>query len=175
MLSALTFGGFDTTASTALASLIWLDSNRAEHERLIDDQSYLRNAVEELLRVFTPSPGVTRNATCDAQIGGRTVRKGERVYCWNAGANRDPSKFEDPERVELGRANASHHLAYSGGRHRCLGASLGSLELQITLRTILERFPHYRIDHANVVRYPSFASIHGFKSVPATLNRKEPS
>jgi cytochrome P450 len=169
MMSALVFGGFDTTTAAVLHALIWLDTHRDAHDRLLVDSAHLANAVEEFLRFFPPAPGVARNATADMEIGGRRIAKGDRIYLWLAGANRDPKVFPDPDTVHLDRANARDHLSFSAGGHRCLGSPLAKLEIRAMLGTMLRRLPGYRIDHAALERYPSYGSIYGLSHVPMTF------
>lgn len=170
MISALVFGGFDTITSASLHALVWLDGNRDCHRRLIDDDAFLANAADEFLRIVSPASGVARTATRDVELGGQTIRKGQHVYFWLAGANRDPRKFENPERVWLERPNARDHLAFSAGGHRCLGASLGKIELKIILRTFLSRIPDYRVDHAAIEPFPSFKSTNGLSRAPVSFS-----
>lgn len=166
MMSALVFGGFDTTASALLHSLIWLDLHRDEHARLLASPGYMANAIEELLRVFPPATGIGRTATRDTHLFDQKTSKGERMYLWFAGANRDPSKFERPREVDLNRRNAREHLSFSAGGHRCLGMALAKLEIRVALLTILTRMPDYCVDHGAIVRYPSFGGVNGMSRVP---------
>jgi cytochrome P450 len=174
MMSALVFGGFDTTATALLHALIWLDTHRDEHARLLASAGYMANAIEEFLRVYPPATGVARNLTRDVELLGHTLRKGERIYLWYAAANRDPTKFERPRDVQLDRANARDHLSFSAGGHRCLGLSLAKLEIRTALSTILKRLPDYRIDHGAIVRYPSYGIVYGMAHVPVYLTPGSP-
>jgi cytochrome P450 len=169
MISALVFGGFDTTTSAALHALIWLDRHRDVHARLIEDVAYLNNAIEEFLRMFSPATGIARTAMRPVELGGQRIEAGEPVYFWLAAANRDPRKFEDPERMWLERPNARDHVAFSAGGHRCLGAPLAKVELRLMLQTILARMPDYQIDHDEIEPYPSLKSTNGLIRVPVTF------
>jgi cytochrome P450 len=169
MISALVFGGFDTTTFAAAHALIWLDQHRDLHARLIEDSQFLGNAIEEFLRMVTPAPGVARTATRPVELGGRRIEAGEHVYFWLAGANRDPRQFENPDRMWLERPNARDHLAFSAGGHRCLGAPLAKAELKAILASILQRLPDYKVDHAGVVAYPSFKSVNGLVKAPISF------
>ncbi|MET0374236.1 MAG: cytochrome P450 [Rhizorhabdus sp.] len=170
MMSALVFGGFDTTTSCMAHALIWLDKNRDVHQRLIEDDKFADNAVEEFLRIASPAPGISRTALEPIEICGQRIEKGDRVYFWLAGANRDPKKFEDPSRVWLERPNAREHLAFSGGSHRCLGAPLAKLELRRMLKSILSAMPDFSIDHDKIVPFPSIKSTNGLIDVPMRLS-----
>ena len=126
----------------------------------------MANAIEEILRVFPPLTGIARNLTRDIELFGQPLAKGERIYLWYAGANRDPSKFADPDNVQLDRKNAVEHLSFSAGTHRCLGMPLAKLEIKMALLSILRRIPDFRIDHQALVRYPSYGVVYGLSCVP---------
>jgi cytochrome P450 len=169
MMSALVFGGFDTTTSCASHAMIWLDRNRGMHRRLVEDDAFTTNAIEEFLRYVSPASGIARTATRSVELGGQRINAGDPVYFWLAGANRDPVKFPDPDRVWLERPNAKDHVAFSAGVHRCLGAPLAKIELKLILTSLLERFPNFRIDHDAIVPYPSLKSTNGLIDVPIEL------
>ncbi|OLO25837.1 cytochrome P450 [Streptomyces sp. MNU77] len=170
MMNALVFGGFDTTVSLAASALIHLAQHPDEAERVRTDQAYRKNAVEELLRYFPPAAGIARTAVRDTELLGQPIARGERVYMWLAGANRDPLKFPDPAVLDLGRANARDHVAFSAGHHRCLGSPLAKVELDHILATVLTRLPGLRIDPGAVVGYPDIGGVRGFIEVPVTFS-----
>ena len=170
MLSALVFGGFDTTTSAVVNALIWLAGQPSARDTLRSSREALAAGVEEFLRFFPPTSSVTRNARRDVEIGGRTVKKGDRIWCWLGGANRDPTKFPDPDVIDLARANARDHLSFSAGPHRCLGAPLAKVEITEVLETFLHELPDYTIDPARVAPFPRFGVILGYLNVPVRLN-----
>ena len=100
-----------------------------------------RNAVEELLRFDPPVQITGRFATEDIQLHGHDVAKGEGVAVMLAAANRDPAHYDNPDRLDLTRADP-HHLAFSQGIHFCLGAALARLEGEVALPALLRRFPN---------------------------------
>ncbi|MDI9933800.1 cytochrome P450, partial [Rhodococcus sp. IEGM 1354] len=81
----------------------------------------------------------------------------------------DARTFEDPDRVDLTRSNASEHVAFGAGPHRCLGAPLARLELRIMLERILERIPDFHVLEDDVVEYPIKSTINGIDQLPATF------
>jgi cytochrome P450 len=85
-----------------------------------------------------------RVALVDVEIAGSTIRKGDGVFAVAASANRDPDEFPDPDRLDVKR-NASHHMSFGFGIHRCLGQGLARIELQIVFRKLFERFPNLRL------------------------------
>ena len=133
------------------------------------DTIYRRNAIEEFLRYYPPATGLARTAVRNTEILGQPIAPGERVLMWLAGANRDPLKFPDPDTIDLERANAREHVAFSAGHHRCLGSPLAKVEIDKMLQTILTRLPGLRIDPEAVVGYPRIGGVRGYIAVPATF------
>lgn len=170
MLQSLAYGGFDTTAATICNCLYYLQDHPEYHTRLIADPKYLAAAVEEMLRAFTPFlGGLARTVMQDTEIRGQLLRKGERVLMLYNAANLDPDIFPDPDRIDFDRPNARKSLAFGSGNHRCLGSMLGQREVQIVVRTVLQRMPDYRIDKAKAVRFPKAGAVNGWLSMPATF------
>ena len=169
MMNALVFGGFDTTTSLTASALIFLAQHPAEAERVRTDTAYRSSAIEEFLRYYPPATGLSRTAVRDTEILGQPIAAGERVLMWLAGANRDPLKFPGPDKIDLERANARDHVAFSAGHHRCLGSPLAKVEIDKMLQTILTRLPGLRIDPAAVTGYPSIGGVRGYIAVPATF------
>jgi cytochrome P450 len=103
--------------------------NPDELERLRRNPDLIPQAVEELLRYDSPAQIVSRIATTDLTLNGATVRKGEQALVVLGAANRDPARHEQPDRLDITRARASH-LAFGNGPHFCVGAGLACLEAQ---------------------------------------------
>ena len=170
MLSALVLGGFDTTSSLISNGLLWLDANRDTHARLRDDPALMANAVDEFMRMWSPSLGGGRNVTHDLEFGGRQMRMGDRILLGWAAANRDPAMFPNPHMVQIDRPNAARHFGFGVGPHRCLGSELALLMARIAIGTILERFPHFAIRREGLARYRSKGGlVVGWTAVPARL------
>ncbi|WP_096372713.1 mycolactone biosynthesis cytochrome P450 [Mycobacterium ulcerans] len=102
------------------------------------------NAVEEILRLEPPVQLAGRMARKDTEVAGTAIKRGQLVVIYLGAVNRDPSVFADPHRFDITRANANRHLAFSGGRHFCLGAALARVEGEVGLRMLFERFPDVR-------------------------------
>ena len=99
------------------------------------------DAVEEVLRHESPVQVTGRAAVRDTTVAGVPVAAGAHVTMLLAAANRDPEVFADPTRFDVTRANAREHLAFSGGRHFCVGAALARVEGEVGLQSLFERFP----------------------------------
>ena len=113
-------------------------------ELLHDEPDRIPAAVEELLRWVTPLNNMFRTAVRDTDINGQSVAEGERVALLYPAANRDPRRFEDPDRFDVTRKPVQH-LAFGHGRHVCLGANLARLESKIALAEFLARHPAWEI------------------------------
>ena len=168
LVKMLLFGGLDTTMAAASNALLYLSEHQDLRQRLIDDPALIPKAVDEFLRFEAPVHAFARNVMADTEIGGQSIRAGERVYMLWASANRDPDQFEDPDEVNFDR-KPNRHLTFGIGAHRCLGAQLARIELQIMLEEILRRIPDFHID-LDQVRHPSSVTIiWGRTSLPATF------
>ncbi|MEB3367954.1 cytochrome P450 [Saccharopolyspora mangrovi] len=142
LVAGILVAGHETTASQIPNCLHVLLTHPEQLERLRADLDLIPSAVEELLR-FVPlgvGAGFARYATEDVELGGVLVRAGEPVLSSIGSANRDEAVFDDPEALDLARAEASH-VGFGHGPHHCLGAQLARMELQVALRTLLTRFP----------------------------------
>jgi cytochrome P450 len=136
--------GFETTVNL-LGNGIRMLLDNPEHLHTLSQRPELwPNAVEEILRLESPVQLTARFALNDTEVAGTPVKQGELVIVYVAAANRDPAVFPDPNRFDIERDNAGKHLAFSGGRHFCLGAALARAEGEVGLRAFFDRFPDVR-------------------------------
>ena len=138
--------GFETTVNLLGNGIALLHDHPAERARVVDDPSLWTNVVEEALRLDPPVLLTGRMALRDTEVAGQPVRAGSMVTAILGAANRDPEVFDDPLRFDVGRANARDHIAFSAGRHHCLGAQLARMEGEVGLRAIWDRYPDLRLD-----------------------------
>ena len=101
--------------------------------------------VEEALRYETPTAGMWRLVTEDTELGGHAIPKGAMVQLRYAAANRDPKKFENPDKFEVDRKNARAHLAFGKGPHMCVGNMLSRKEMLVAFDELLERLDSFEI------------------------------
>ena len=137
--------GFETTVNLLGNGIRLLLNSPDQLAKLAADPSLWPNAVEEILRLDSPVQLSARVARTDTEVAGTTVRAGETVVIYLAAANRDPAVFNDPNRFDVERANAGKHLAFSGGRHFCLGAALARAEGEVGLRRFFTNFPDVQL------------------------------
>jgi cytochrome P450 len=130
--------GLETTRNAISAGLLALLEHPTELELLVNNEALLPTAVEEILRWSSPVTHFARVATEDTELGGKHIRKGERVALWFPSANRDEAVFENPYTFDV-RRTPNEHLAFSKGEHFCGGAHLARLELRLMLQALLKR------------------------------------
>jgi cytochrome P450 len=136
--------GFETTVNLLGNGTALLHDHPEQLAHLRADPSLWPNAVDEILRYDPPVLLTGRTAQVDTEIAGTPIARGTLVTTLLAAANRDPEVFDDPGRFDVTRANAKDHVAFSAGRHFCLGAALARMEGEVGLRMLFERFPHLR-------------------------------
>lgn len=155
IMGAMFFGGFETTANSAAHILIYLYQHPSIRQELLDNPATLAGAIEELMRLVSPSPHMTRTATRDVTVGDQRICRGERVMLEWMTANRDPAEFPQPDAFDLDRPNISRHFAYGYGVHKCIGMHLARLELRVILEEVLARMPDYEVILDEVELYPA--------------------
>jgi cytochrome P450 len=159
--------GFETTVNLLGNGIALLHDHPDERARVVAEPTLWPNVVEEALRLDPPVLLTARMAVRDTELAGRPVRAGSMVSAILGGANRDPEVFADPVRFDVGRANARDHIAFSAGRHHCLGAQLARMEGEVGLRAIWDRFPDLRLEPG--ARRRETRILRGFATLPATL------
>jgi pimeloyl-[acyl-carrier protein] synthase len=130
--------GYETTMGLLGNGILALLRGPDELRRLAENPSLGPNAIEEFLRYDSPVQYTLRFALRDFELAGREIRVGDRLFLIVASANRDPERFPEPDRLDVGRDDVEH-LSFGGGRHFCLGAPLARLEGEIVLRRLV---PH---------------------------------
>jgi cytochrome P450 len=159
--------GFETTVNLLGNGIRMLLDTPEQLNKLRQRPELWPNAVEEILRLDAPVQLTARVALNDVELAGRRIERGELVVVYLAAANRDPEVFPDPHRFDVERPNAGKHLAFSGGRHFCLGAALARAEGEVGLRSFFERFPEARSAGAGSRR--DTRVLRGWSSLPVTL------
>lgn len=142
-------GGLDTVVSSLGFQLRYLAENLEDQRRLRNDPTLIPTAVEEFLRAF-PVVTAGRVATCDTQLAGVAIRKGDFVTTSTLLACSDPEEFKNPGTVDITR-DPNRHNAFSFGPHRCLGSHLARMEITIFLDEWLARVGEFRINPAEPI------------------------
>jgi hypothetical protein len=159
--------GFETTVNLLGNGIRMLLNSPDQLAVLSADPSLWPNAVEEILRLDSPVQLTARVARTDTVVAGTAIRRGEMVVIYLAAANRDPKVFTDPHRFDVTRPNAGRHLAFSGGRHFCLGAALARIEGETGLRRFFTHFPDARL--AGEGRRRDTRVLRGWARLPVSL------
>jgi cytochrome P450 len=170
MIFLLLVAGHETTVNLIATGTLALLAHPSELSRLRADPALLPAAVEELLRYANPLNHATdRYAADPLEVGGVTIPAGEPVLVVTSSANRDPARFPDPDRLDLGR-DASGHVAFGHGIHYCVGAPLARLEGEIAFGALLARFPGLSLAvEPAALRWRPSSLIHGLETLPVRL------
>ncbi len=164
----LLFAGHETTTNLIGNGFLYSMRHRDQWDRLVVDPALAESAVEEYLRYDGPSGALARVAAADVEMGGKTIREGERVFAFMNSANRDPDAFDDPERFDIGRPT-NPHVTFGHGIHFCLGAPLARLEARIAAVRLAERLPGIRLRDASEPQWHDSLILRGVKSLPVAL------
>lgn len=171
VLLILLFGGLDTTSSAMGEALVHLARNPADADRLRNGEVDWAGAVEEFVRYASPIQGLRRTLTRDIEVEGVLLKQGQPIVMLNGSANRDPSKFDQPDRcvIERGLTDHNDHVAFGAGAHICLGRDVARLALEILLDAVITRMPDFRLGNDFVPIYPS-GEARGLLSLPVTFS-----
>jgi cytochrome P450 len=162
----LTVAGNETTRGLISSGMHELLKNPVLYAQLRDNPQLLPQAVEEMLRWTCPLHYFRRTATCDTEIRGQLIKKGDRVVMLYSSANFDDEVFADPMRFDITR-NPNPHMAFGHGIHLCLGANLARLEARVFFEEFFRHFAS--IEPCAEPVYIRSNLIHGFKEMPVLL------
>ncbi len=162
----LVVAGNETTRNAISHGMKALTDFPDERRRwLADFDGVAPTAVEEIVRWATPVIHFRRTATRDVEIGGQTIREGEKVVLWYSSANRDERAFADPFRFDVTRTPNDHVGFGGGGAHFCLGANLARREIKVMFEELLGTLPDIRVVGEPDMLFSGF--IHGIKRMRA--------
>lgn len=137
----IVFAGNDTTRNTLSGAMKLLTEFPDQKAKLAAQPELLGNAADEFIRMVSPVIYMRRTALQDAMIADQQIAEGEKVIMYYGAANRDPAVFENPDTLDVGRANANKHLAFGYGPHVCLGKRVAQIQLEEAYRQLLARLP----------------------------------
>ena len=172
LLSSCAFllsAGHETTTNLISNGILELLRAPDELAKLRSNPGLIDSAVEELLRYNGASFRATRRAREDVEIGGTRIAAGQMVFGFFLAANRDPSRFTDPDRLDITRTE-NRHMGLGSGIHFCLGAQIARIETQIALNTIIARLPNLALTQSRLEWLPSIL-MHGVRSLPVSFGK----
>jgi len=164
----LFFTGHQTTINLIGNGILALLRHPGELQVLREDPTLLSSAVEELLRYESPVQRTGRMTNSAVEMGGKTIPKGSVVLAILGAANRDPSKFVQPDRLDIGRLE-NRHLAFGFGPRFCLGAMLARLEGAVAIRTLLRLLPSLTLATEPPI-WRNSTEIRGLLKLPVSLS-----
>jgi cytochrome P450 len=167
MCSMILRAGHDTTTNMIGLGTLLLLQHPDQLARLKAEPELIASAVDELLRYLSPVQFAPRRVALeDAEVNGTHIRKGDGIFAVNAAANRDEAEFPNPHEFDIGR-DASNHLAFGYGIHRCLGQGLARIELQVVFPKLLARFPNLHLaEPLESVPFKYDSQIYGLYKLP---------
>jgi cytochrome P450 len=163
--SSMVAGAGNETATRLIGFTVQLLAQHPEQRRLlVEDPALVPSAIEEVLRMESPSPVQARYVQHDVEVHGAVVPAGSTMLLLNGAANRDERHWDDPDRFDVRRDDGAH-LAFGYGLHFCLGAALARLEGRVALEEILRRWPDWDVD-VDRGQMAHTTSVRGWGSLP---------
>lgn len=158
--------GIDTTWSS-IGSALWHLAQHPEHRaRLLDDPALMPNAIEELLRAYSPVT-MARYVAEDVDYKGCPIKEGDKVLMNFPAANRDPEVFDRPDEVILDREK-NPHIAFGVGIHRCAGSNLARMEMRVSIEEWLRRIPNFSLEKPDEVTWAG-GQVRGPRMMPVVF------
>ena len=167
-LMLLIIGGNDTTRNSISGGVLALNQYPDQYQKLRDNLDLIPNMVSEIIRWQTPLTHMRRTVKQDTELGGKTLKKGEKVVMWYVSGNRDDEVIDRPNEFIIDRPNARHHLSFGFGIHRCMGNRLAEMQLRILWEEIMQRFSNVELVGAPVRVRSNF--VRGYSELPVQVH-----
>jgi len=164
----LIVGGNDTTRNSISGGVLALNQFPDEYEKLQANPGLIPNMVSEMVRWQTPVIHMRRRAMRDIELGGKTIREGDKVVMWYLSGNRDEAVYTQPDKMIVDRPNARSHVAFGYGIHRCMGNRLAEMQLRVLWEEIEKRFK--KVEVVGDVKRNANNFIRGINTLPVQLH-----
>lgn len=165
----LLVGGNDTTRNSISGGLLALNRHPDQYRKLLANPGLVESMVPEILRFQTPLSHMRRTAVTDTELGGKRIRKGDKVVMWYVSGNRDDEAIEYPNNFIIDRARPRQHLSFGFGIHRCMGNRLAEMQLRILWGEILKRWPDSPIEVVGEPKLVYSNFIKGIEELPVVI------
>jgi cytochrome P450 len=160
-------GGNDTTRNSMSGGLWGLSQHPREFDKLRANHDLVASLVPEIVRWQTPVIHMRRTALEDAEVGGKAIRKGDKVVVWYISGNRDETAIENPDQFIVDRRRPREHMSFGFGIHRCLGNRLAEMQLRVLWEEILRRDLRIEALGKPVYAYSNF--LRSVRSIPVRI------
>ncbi len=150
-------------------SVLALNRFPEQFEKLKANHALVDSMVPEVIRWQTPLAHMRRTALEDQEVGGKTIKKGDKVIMWYLSGNRDEEEIERPEELIIDRARPRQHLSFGFGVHRCVGNRLAEMQLRVVWEEILKRWPDKPIEVVDEPKRVFSNFIKGYEALPVRI------
>jgi len=163
----LIVGGNDTMRNSITGGLLALNEHPEQYDKLRADHSLIETMVPEIIRWQTPLAHMRRTALEDTELGGKQIKKGDKVVMWYVSGNRDGDAIENPDQFIIDRERPRQHLSFGFGIHRCVGNRLAEMQLRVLWEEIMKRFDRIEVVGEPVRVLSNF--VKGFEQLPVQI------
>tara|TARA_R110002072_G_scaffold64_2_gene306 strand:- start:6082 stop:7329 length:1248 start_codon:yes stop_codon:yes gene_type:complete len=169
-LVLLIVGGNDTTRNSITGGVNFLNMFPEEYDKLRANPDLIPTMVPEIIRYQTPLAYMRRTALADTELGGKQIKKGDKLLMWYVSGNRDSEVIERADEFIIDRERPRNHLSFGFGIHRCMGNRLAEMQLKILWEEIVTRFDRIEVVGEPVMVKSSF--VKGYSELPVILHKK---
>ena len=164
----LAAAGSETVTKLVGNAMVLFHRHPDQWAKVLHDPSVLGTAVEEILRYWAPSQYQGRYSMVDTEWHGVTIPKHKPVFLITGAANRDPRRYDDPDKFDITR-DPGLAVGLGHGLHVCLGAALARLESRVAIEEIARRWPAFEVNEDGLRRV-QMSNVAGYSSVPITVS-----